>query len=180
MINLLPPSLKEQLRYARYNQLAVRYLRLLTVLVLVLAGIFGASIFFLHQQTDLISRDVTDKHRQITSYDATVKQAKDVADRLTAIKTIQASQTKFSLLLDDLAKVLPKGVSIDSITLTGDDKKPVRVNVTGSSYDAMLSFREALAKSARISGVDLENVNQANQGQFQSSVVIGFKAGQAR
>jgi Tfp pilus assembly protein PilN len=180
VINLLPPPLKEQLRYARYNQLALRYLRLLIALVVVLAGIFGASIYFLHQQSVLITKDVASKQADINQYASTVKQAKDVADRLTAIKTIQASQTKFSLLLDDLAKVLPKGVSIDSITLTGDDKKPVRVSVTGSSYDSMLAFREALAGSPRISGVDLENVNQAGQGQFQSSVVIGFKPGQAR
>jgi type II secretory pathway component PulL len=78
-----------------------------------------------------------------------------------------------------LAKVLPKGVSIDSITLTGDDKKPVRVTVTGNSYESILMFREAMVTSPRISGVDLGNI-QSSGGTYSAGVVIGFKPGQAR
>jgi Tfp pilus assembly protein PilN len=180
MINLLPSSIKEQKRYAGYNRLVLRYLRLLAVVAVLLGGVFGASIYFLDQQAKVISADVAEKQRQIDAYAADVKQAKDVADRLTAIKSVQASQTKFSKLLTDLANTVPGGVSIDSITLTGDDKKPVRIAITGSTYESMLSFREALAGSARISGVDLENVNQTGAGSYQSSVVMGFKPGQAR
>jgi Tfp pilus assembly protein PilN len=179
MINLLPTTAKDQLRFARYNRVTLRYLRSLFAVIVVLAGVFGASIFFLDQQATTISHDIADKQKQISAYGPTLKQAKDVADRLNAIKGIQASQTRFSLLLADLAKVLPKGVSIDSITLTGDDKKPVRVSVTGGSYDSILAFREAVAGSARISGVDLENITQSGS-SFQASVVIGFKPGQAR
>jgi Tfp pilus assembly protein PilN len=163
MINLLPSSIKEQKRYAGYNRLVLRYLRLLAVVAVLLGGVFGASIYFLDQQAKVISADVAEKQRQIDAYAADVKQAKDVADRLTAIKSVQASQTKFSKLLTDLANTVPGGVSI-----------------TGSTYESMLSFREALAGSARISGVDLENVNQTGAGSYQSSVVMGFKPGQAR
>ncbi len=179
MINLLSPAAKDQTRYAKLNRLALRYLRLLVVILVVLAGIFGTSIFFLNQQAATLAQDVTSKQQAIAAYAPEVKQAKDAADRLSAIKFIQSAQTRFSLLLDDLAKVLPKGVSIDSITLTGDDKKPVKVTVTGNSYESVLGFREAVAGSARISGVDLENVNQSGN-TFTSSVVIGFKPGQAK
>jgi Tfp pilus assembly protein PilN len=179
MINLLPSSVKEQMQFARYNRLALRYLRVCIAVVVVLAAVFSASIFFLDQQATTVAHDITEKQKQIDGYAPDVKAAKEAADRLAAIKGIQTSQTRFSLLLDDIAKVLPKGVSIDSITLTGDDKKPVRISVTGGSYDSMLAFREAMASSSRISGVDLENITQAGS-IFQSSVVIGFKPGQAR
>lgn len=179
MINLLPPVLKEQMRYARLNRLALRYVRVVVAVLVTLGAVFGASIYFLNQQAAAIAQDVSDKQQAITKYGPDVKMAKDAADRLNAIKVIQNSQTRFSLLLTDLAKVLPKGVSIDSITLTGDDKKPVRIGITANSYDSVLAFREAVVASPRISGVDLENVNQSGS-SFQSSVVIGFKPGQAR
>ncbi|HSX02042.1 MAG TPA: PilN domain-containing protein [Candidatus Saccharimonadia bacterium] len=180
MINLLPPAHKEQLRYARLNQLTLRYLRVILVVIVVLAGIFGASIYLLGRQSDQLAADISTKQETITAAAPKLKLAKSAADRLTTIKAIRASQTRFSLLLDDLAKVLPQGVSIDSITLTGDDTKPVRIAVTGATYDSVLAFREALAASSRISGVDLETIAQAGGSSFQASVVVGFKPGAAR
>ena len=107
------------------------------------------------------------------------KVAKDASDRLTAIAYIQTQQTRFSSLLADIAKVVPKGVSISSITLTGDASKPVRLAISGSSYDSILAFREAVVSSPRIAAADLENIAQASSG-YTASVVIAFKPGQAK
>jgi len=52
MINLLPPVQKEQIRYAKLNQAALRYLRTLVTVLVALGAIFGASIFLLNQQAD--------------------------------------------------------------------------------------------------------------------------------
>lgn len=180
MINLLPPTLKEQMRYAKLNRQALRYLRGLVAMLVLLAAIFGTSYYFLDHYSKVLAKDVADKQKQISSYGPMVKKAQDAAARLTAIKAIQGSQTRYSLLLDDLAKVLPKGVTIDSITLTGDDKKPVRITVTGNSYNSLLAFRESMAKSPRVSGVDLETVSQSAPSVYSASVVIAFKPGQAR
>ncbi len=179
MINLLSPDIKEQMHYAKLNRRVLGYLRMLVLVLIVLTAIFGVTLYFLGQQANALTRDVADKQQTIASHAPNVKKSREAADRLTAIKTIQSTQTRFSLLLDDLAKVLPQGVAIVSITLTGDDTKPVRVTVTGDSYNSMLAFRDAAANSPRISGVDLENIAQ-NASSFQSSVVIGFKPGQAR
>jgi Tfp pilus assembly protein PilN len=179
MINLLPPSIKEQLTYARWNHAALSYVRLTVLILVVLAGVFGTSIYFLQQQTNALAADVKTKKAEIANFAPKVADATAAAERLAAIKTIQDSQTRFSLLLDDLAKVLPQGVSIDSITLTGDDKNPVRITITGNSYNSILAFRDAFAQSPRLSGVDLDNINQADN-KFSAGVVIGFKPGQAR
>ena len=179
MINLLSPDIKQQIRFAKLNRGMLGYLRLTVVVLVVLAGIFGATIYFVSAQADQVARDVASKQQQIAAQAPRLKLARDAADRLTAIKTISAGQTRFSLLLADLAKVLPKGVAIDSITLTGDDKKPVRITILATTYNSVLVFREALASSSRISGVDLESITD-QAGSFQASVVIAFKPGQAR
>lgn len=179
MINLLPPALKDQVRYAKLNRLMLRYLRSLILIMLIIAGIFIGTIFYLNLQATAAQQDVTEKQTEIAATAKFQASARDISDRLAAIKFVQASQTRFSTLLDDLAKVLPKGVSIDSITLTGSDKQPVRITVAASSYDQILSFREAFALSPRISGVDLENISQSGT-TFQAAVVIGFKPGQAK
>lgn len=179
MINLLPTSRKEEIRFAKLNRIVLRYLRLVLLLIIIIGGILGGTLYYLGVLNAQAEADINAKKQEIAVGAPFMKQAKDVSDRLLAIKTIQASQTRFSLLLNDLAKVLPQGVAIDTITLTGDYTKPVRIAVSGNTYNSMLAFRDAVAKSSRISGVDLESISQDTDG-FHAGVVIGFKQGQAR
>jgi Tfp pilus assembly protein PilN len=181
MISLLPPEHKEQIRYSKLNRLALGYVRVLAAVVVVLGIIFGGSIYQLDQQAAAISADVAEKTATITALNKTfTPKAKDASDRLAAIKYVQATQTRFSAVVADIAKVVPQGVSIDGMTLTGDDKAPVRITVTASSYAGALAFRNAIITSPRIAGADLESISSTNGATYQTSVVIAFKPGQAK
>ena len=179
MINLLPSTRKDEIRFAKLNRIVLRYLRLILLLIVVIGGILAVTVYYVGVVKAQAAADIAVKEQELAAGAPFMNQAKDVSDRLLAIKTIQASQTRFSLLLTDLAKVLPQGVAIDTITLTGDDTKPVRIAVSGNTYNSMLAFRDAVAKSPRISGVDLESISQDTVG-FHAGVVIGFNKGQAR
>jgi Tfp pilus assembly protein PilO len=82
-------------------------------------------------------------------------------------------------LLNDLSQFLPQGVALDGITLTGDDKKPLSVMISGATYDNILAFRNAVLLSPRIAGADLVSITN-NANGFQGNVVLAFKAGQAK
>lgn len=181
MINLLPPDLKEQIRYAKLNRLALRYFRVLIAVVAVLAGVFASTFYLLDQQGANIAADVTAKQRKITELNKNVTpKAKDASDRLNAIKYVQATQTRFSAVVADIAKVVPQGVTIDSMTLTGVDTAPVKLAVTATTYEKALAFRNALITSPRIAGADLESIAVGSNNTYSTSVVIAFKPGQAK
>jgi len=180
MINLLPPDQKEQIRYAKLNRLAMRYVRVVIAVIVVLGVIFGGAFYELDRQTSDVTKDVSEKQATIAALNKTfTPKAKDASDRLTAIKYVQATQTRFSALIADIAKVIPNGVSIDSINLTGDDHVPVRIAVTAQSYNAALSLRNALITSPRIAGADLESISSSG-GEYKTTVVVAFKPGQAK
>ena len=179
MINLLPPDVKTQIRYAKYNRMAVGYIKLIVGVVVIIAVIFGGSIYYVNSETDHIAQGVRDRQAELASSLVFQKQAKEASDRLLAIKSLAASQTRFSVLLNDLAQYLPQGVALEGITLTGDDKKPLSITVSGSSYDSILAFRNAVLLSPRISGADLVSITNNTSG-FQANVVIAFKLGQAK
>src|SRR5450755_3742504 len=130
MINLLPPQTKENIRYSKLNQYVMRYIRLLVVVIVVLAAAFAGTWYYVHQQVAQATRDTADKQATIAGYNTLQTQANSANSRLTAISAIQAGQTKFSQLLDDLAAVMPKGAVLSSITLTGSDTTPVQVSIT--------------------------------------------------
>ncbi len=184
MINLLPPGLKEQIHYARLNRLTLRYVRVVAVVLVVLAAIFVWTLHLLSAQAAAVTADVNDKQKTIAQLSNTLlPKAKDASERLNAIKFVQGTQTRFSAVVADIAKVLPQGVSIDSMTLTGNDAQPVRIGVSSTSYDGVLAFRNALTTSPRIAGADIESIAQkpqAGAAAFAASIVIGFLPGKAK
>jgi Tfp pilus assembly protein PilN len=181
MINLMPPAVKEQIRYAKLNRLVVRYLQVTILVVVVLAGIFGWALWQVGQLETVVAGDVSSKQATIVKLNSEFTPlAQEASDRLAAIKFVQGSQTHFSALVADIAKVVPQGVTIDSMTLTGDDKAPVKIGLSATSYQAALAFRDALMTSSRIAAADLETITTSSSGGFTAAVVVGFKPGQAK
>lgn len=179
MINLLPSDIKLQTRYAKYNRITIGYVRLVIAVTIILAGIFAGTIFYVNRETAQVAKSVQDRQAELDTKLAFQKKAQDISDRLAAIKSLETSQTRFSVLLDDLSKYLPQSVSLEGITLTGDDKKPLSIAIAANSYDSILAFRNAVLLSPRISGADLVSIT-SNATGFAGNVVIAFKPGQAK
>ncbi len=181
MINLIPPQLKAEIKYSRWNGQVVHYLRIVIALALVVGGGFAATSYSLYKRTSAVEQDIATKQAKAATYKPTVSTAKALNERVAAIKTIQSSQPRFSLLLADIAKFSLKGTAINSISLTGADSKPVQISATSASYTAAVSLRDALAASPRISAADLISVTSNSQtNTYTAVIVIGFKPGQAR
>jgi Tfp pilus assembly protein PilN len=182
MINLLPPDLKEQIRFAKLNRMALRYLRVVVAVVVVLGVIFAGALYLVKQQAAGVGTDVSSSQQTIDSLNSSViPLAQDASNRLTAIQYVQSTQTHFSKVISDLASVLPQGVTIDSLTLNGNTKLPVTMSLTANTYDEALAVRNALATSPRIAYVDLESIaGQTSSGitTYNVAVVIAFKTGE--
>lgn len=181
MINLLPPGMKSELRYSRYNATLIRYLKLAVVVALGLAAMLYGGRWYLSQQTQAVEQRVAAKQETIKTYKETETKGLALNKRLTSIQTIQKSQAKFSVLLSDLAEYMPQGSSISTITLTGDDKKPVRLTIKAVDYKTALAFRDSITKSSRVSAADIEDIKKdPESNMFNVTVTFSFNPGQAR
>lgn len=185
MINLMPPAMKEQIRYGKLNRIVLGYLRLLVVVLVVLAGLFGGAYYLINQQYNAIASDVTAKTQQLNQEKRTVlPEAQDASQRLSAIAYVQQTQTNFSQLIADLANLMPVGVQLQSITLNGNAKAPVSMAVSAPSYDSVLALRNSLATSPRLAGVDIVSISsvKASDGtvKWNGTLVLAFNAGKAQ
>jgi Tfp pilus assembly protein PilN len=180
VINLLPPSLKEQITYAKRNARLIGYLWLIIALATIVGGIFGGSLFLLNNKQAGALATLKERQTVIDSYTKLQADATALNVRLATIKVIQTSQARFSSLLSDLAAYTPKDVFITSINLTGDDKQPVRLSATATSYGSAVALREALAKSPRVSGADIADISNPADGVYKVNVIIAFNPGQSK
>ena len=185
MINLLPPTIKQEIRFSKRNARLVGYLKLTTFLVVILAGSLFTGRWYLDQQAAAADKAVTETEAESAKYKQLQDDAKSLNSRLTAIQAIQKSQAKFSILLGDLAQTMPQGTAISSIVLTGDDKKPVKLTVKALDYKTAIGFRDNITKSKRISAADIDQIQldqpQPGQPQFYTvTVTFSFNPGKAR
>lgn len=184
MINLMPPDLKEQIRFAKMNRVALTYARVAVAVVVALGGIFAWSLVQVQQQTKDKSAAVAEKLKEVNSLKAQVlPKAQDASDRLSAVKYVQSTHTRFSLLISDIANVIPDGVVLDQLSLTGNEKMPVQVSISAKQYDQVLAFRNAIVTSPRISAADIVTITAGGATKnynFKATVIIGFKPGEAR
>lgn len=180
MINLMPPDLKEQIRFAKMNRVALNYLWIMVTVVVVLAGVFAGANYLLVMQTNAIASDVSSKQQQIAGQRRELlPKATDASERLNAIKYVQDTQTKFSALIADLVKVLPQGVKLEGIALNGSDKAPVTLTVTSSTYDGVLALHNSLVTSPRIAADDIVSITGDGK-SWNGTIIMSFKPGQAK
>ena len=181
MINLLPPPIKDEIGYAKLNAWIIRYLKLVLMVAIILGGAFSTTYIYLQHRITNIKSQIATKQVQIDQYASLEAKAKQANSRLTAIQTISTQKTHFSTLLSDLAKVTPQGVTIQSITLTGDATKPVLVSFSATTYQTAVAFRDALVTSSRIAAADIQSIAAAAQsGGYTAAIDIGFKPGEAQ
>jgi Tfp pilus assembly protein PilN len=183
MINLLPPDIKTEVRYSRYNAIVAHYISLVVVVLLVLVGTQLGSLYYLNQRIKTTNDQITATQQQIGGYHNLQTQAATLNTRLAAIQSVQKGQAQFSTLLNELAQYMPVGTAISSITLTGDDTQPVRLSVTAVNYQTALGFRDSIARSPLISAADIEAVNAVTSGNtttYDVTVVFSFNPGDAK
>lgn len=183
MINLLPPDIKEQISYSRRSLILRNYILLAIAVGMLLSGTLWAGQYYLKNQIAAADTYLGDKQVQSNRFGKARKKTEALNARLTAIQAIQKKQAKFSVLLGDLAQSMPPGTAISSISLTGDDTKPVRLAVRASSYQAALAFRDSIVSSKRISAADIQDikaVQNKNVTTYNVTVTCAFNPGAAR
>lgn len=181
VINLLPPQIKEQLAYSRRNLQLRRYVLLLTAVAALLAMLIASVSWYSGQQVERLSQVLGDRQKQRSAYKDTEAKLQSLQSSVALIEKLFTEKTQFSEVLGDFAAVLPSGTYIDSISLTGDDKKPLKLLVTADSLTQAGLVRNALLESPRISGIDIQSINKDEAtNKYEVDLVIGFKEGQAR
>lgn len=173
MINLLPSDAKRDIRAARTNVLLLRY-NLLT-----LAGVAGLLIiclgaFFILQANRSDAESKTSANSvKADSYKETRKAADEYKQNLATAKTILNSSVNYTSTIFAITKLLPDGVTMDSLNLTASDfgkqlvlsfharsynKTTKKFDVIPVSYDKVSELKENFQNSKVFSNVFFQSV----------------------
>ena len=163
MINLLPDETKRDIRAARMNVVLVRYVLLTLCALLLLAAFCGLFYFILHETQSKAMTTSVDNNAKATSYGNVRKAADEYRNNLSIASKILNNSVNYTSVIFEITKLLPKGVTLDSLNLTAADfGQQTSFSARAKSYDKATELKKNFEGSKIFTNVYFQNLTDSN------------------
>lgn len=183
MINLLPPSDKEQIRFGRYNVGLRWYVGLvLSIAAGLTVSLLGAN-WYANYEINRLDGELKTLQDQVGPVRALTEEAKAVAAKVKTLKELFAKETNFVALLEDIEKTIVPGAQLQQLELTGDETKALEMRFVIANKLVAATLRNSLEESDRFKYVDIQAITESQGEQGTETVVtykLSYEPGQAR
>ena len=134
MINLLPPEVKSEYRYARKNRRIVHWCGAFMVAIVGLAVITAFGLIVMeHQMSDYKSRIATAQAELASqNLSGTEKEVKAISNNLKLMVTVLSKEILFSKLLARLGSITPSNVILTNLSISQTESA---VDITAQTKD---------------------------------------------
>lgn len=161
MINLLPPELKQDYRYARRNHHLLRWLAAFLVAIGGVAIITGAGLFIMSNSIDSYKTRIASAQGQLASqhFSDTQKQVANISSNLKLMVQVLSKEILFSKLLARLGQVTPPGAILTNLSIS-QTESAIDITAQTTNYNAATQLQVNLAAPANqiFSKADLVNI----------------------
>ncbi len=184
MINLLPPAIVSDRRYGRRNITVLRYAITVACIGLTSIGIFLFNMHFVSDDESRLKLEMASQAVQISKLEEGQKNVDKIAGQLKTIDKLYTGEVKFSQLIPNIGALLPNGVVLNALALSGGSASPLSLDVDMENQNLAAVFQQNLVKSdlfgaADISAISSKGDASAKPGQkvypFGASLTATFK-----
>lgn len=148
MINLLSDEHKKSLRAARTNIILRNYIFWLILVAIGIVTVFGWGYWVQMKEQARYAEDMKKFTAQRAQYASTQQTVKAFSDNLATARAILNNEVLFSDLMTTIARTLPSGTSLQSLTVsTAEFNKPITLTILTSSYDNAIATKNAFENS---------------------------------
>ncbi len=185
MINLMPPKLKESIRFGAYNVRVVQYIFLVLISGLALSAVIAFGVQIVRSDESKLEASITTKQVQLEQYADSIANAKVLSEKIDTVDVLLQKEVKYSALLQEIAQLLPPGSGVRNITLTTEDlEENLILEVFLVSETTATQLQQNLANSNLFTGADIQQLseNETPTGSFKwtTTVVVSFDQEQLR
>lgn len=169
MINLLSDDKKREIRAGNANTIIRSYI-FMTLAAFVLLGLLSGGVYFTLSVTRSDAQQrVLSNQSDIAKYQKIQNNATEFRSNLATAKQIMDKEIIYSGLILKIAKAVPRGVILNSLSLSPDTiGKPTTMKANAKSYDAALALKSSFEKQPELfSDVHFEDIS--NQGDETDS-----------
>jgi hypothetical protein len=166
MINLLPASYADSIRYGRQNTRLRNWLAGVAVaiagMVVILAG--GWEYINQQQKTFQASINTTNQQLQAQNLAKVQKDAKEITGDIKVISQVLGTEVRFSDLIQAIGNDMPSGTVLSALSLSNKvtGALDLSANTKDSPSAAQVAVNLSQSQNDLFSKVDIVNINCAN------------------
>lgn len=164
MINLLPDDAKRDIKAARTNITLLRYIFVLGSGVIFLC-VITAGIYFILLGTQTSAESIIkDNQSKTSSYSSAQEQAQALRASLASAKAILDKEVRYSKVLVGIAKLIPQGAVLDSLSLSPTTfGTPTTLTIYAKSTEDALAVKNSFQTSPLFSNVTFVSISNTSQ-----------------
>jgi len=123
MINLLPPDVKQEVAYGRKNDILLRWILAIVVVIVGIAvmSLFGQFYITKNVHSQQKVAKLTQERMASQNLEGTKKDLQTLSDNVKTIVQILSKQLLFSKMLTTIGGILPSGTALSDINLSTAD-----------------------------------------------------------
>lgn len=146
MINLLPPDLKQDYRYARYNRKVMHWIVAFLLAIVGAALITGSGLFIMHNSINDYTGRIATAQAQLNSENLTAvqNQVAAISNNLKLMVKVLSKEILFSKLLTRLGTITPSNVELTNLTIS-QAQTAVEITAQTTNYNAATQLQANLA-----------------------------------
>lgn len=180
MINLLPPDIKSEYRYAQRNTVLLRWIMAFVVGLVGLGCIGTFGWIYMNQQATAYQSQINSTKSVLDDehYSQTVTQVKDITSSFKLVVQVLSQEVLFSQLLKQIATIMPAGTSLSNLNIS-NSQDVVVVTANAVSYNAASQLQANMQDPANkiFAAADTQSVscasgNQTTNKDYPCTVVI--------
>lgn len=163
MINLLPPSRKQAVHYARLNSFLVNWIVGILVAVLGLLLISGGGLFYIQQDRKSHEQSITNAEAALKKQkeEETLTRVDSISNRLSLVVNVLSKEVQFSKLLPHVGSIMPDGTVLNDLSLTRDEQNGIELSIGAIDHttasQALVNLQAA--DSLLFAGADINSVS---------------------
>lgn len=161
MINLLPPGLKQDYRYARRNRQLVQWALFFILAIAGVLVITASGLVLMDDSIDSYKGRIASEQSQLASQDITgvSRQVASISNNLKLMVKVLSKEVLFSKLLKQLGSITPPNVILTNLSIS-QTESAIDITAQTGSYNAATQLQANLAdpNNRIFSKADLVNI----------------------
>ncbi len=136
MINLLPAEIKSDIAYARKNATLLKFCVLLLLVIVGMALITVAGLFYMNQSKSLYNKQIKTAQEEIKNQklETVQKQAEDISNNLKLTTQVLSREVLFSKLIKQIGAAMPPNTALSDLKI-GKTEGGIDLTAVASDYN---------------------------------------------
>ncbi|HET8709039.1 MAG TPA: PilN domain-containing protein [Candidatus Saccharimonadales bacterium] len=161
MINLLPPAIKQDYRYAEANLHLIRWVVLFGVALVGLVLLSVGGMMHLQKSTDEFTRQIATQQASLQKQNlaGTQKQVTEMSNNLRLVVQVLSREVLFSKLFTQLGNAMPKNTVLTNLSIS-QTIGGIDITARATNYQSATQVQVNLADPANkiFSHADIQNI----------------------